>query len=218
MKQNALAEGKGRPTQTPPFDGQKSRKILNTWKEIAAHLGRAVRTVQRYERDNNLPEHRIRGADHGSVMAFTDEINTWLEHTAMEVKRYVRPTLLVLDRVQPGSISVRKLVLEVGYFNVLTAYSVEEVYATAEKFDVDGFVLDHIPGSETSEEVCEAVKERYPQKPIFVMAEGNEHNSFAPRCADLDILGNDPQELLIAAIKFFGAPRPGSREERASLS
>jgi hypothetical protein len=33
---------------------------------------------------------------------------------------------VVLDRVAPGSISIRKLVLEVGYFNVLTAYSVEE--------------------------------------------------------------------------------------------
>jgi hypothetical protein len=32
---------------------------LNGWEEIAAHLGRTVRTVQRWERELGLPIHRL---------------------------------------------------------------------------------------------------------------------------------------------------------------
>ena len=184
-----------------------SRRILTTWKEIAAHVGRAVRTVQRYERENALPVHRMTAVDHGSVMAFSDEIDAWLNSTPMKERRYVRPTLLVLDRAVPGLISIRKLVLEVGLFNVLTAYSQEEAYSTAEKFDVDGFVLDHIPGLDSAEEACEALKARYPKKPIFTIIHAGVNGSFAPQCADYAVVGDDPQELLTAVVEVFGIPR-----------
>ena len=117
------------------------------------------------------------------------------------------PTLLVLDRLKRGTISIRKLVLELGYFNVLTAYSTEEVYSTAEKFDVDAFVLDHIPGTNTGEEICEALKERHPEKPIFVVTQGSGGDNSAPQFADFQIFDNDPQDLLIAVVKLFGTPR-----------
>jgi CheY-like chemotaxis protein len=210
MEKNSSARLNGRPV-SPTLDGNHHRRVLNTWKEIAAHMGRAVRTIQRYERDSNLPVHRVKGAEYGSVMAFSDEIDTWLNRPPMKERRYVRPTLLVMDRVFPGSISIRKLVLETAYFNVLTAYSAEEAYSTADRFDVDGFVLDQIPGLDSAEEVCEALRERYPKKPIFAMlnaAESPAANGDAARTrADYLILDNDAQQLLIAVLEVFGTPR-----------
>ena len=57
--------------------------ILNSWKEIANYLGRGVRTVQRWERDLGLPVHRPKGKDRSAVVAFPEELNTWLQQTPM---------------------------------------------------------------------------------------------------------------------------------------
>lgn len=54
------------------------RKLLNSWKEIAAYVGRGVRTVQRYELELALPVRRPAGTSRSSVMAFTDELDAWL--------------------------------------------------------------------------------------------------------------------------------------------
>lgn len=56
----------------------QSRKILNSWKEIACYIERGVRTVQRYELQYGLPVHRAAGSPHSSVIAFSDEIDVWL--------------------------------------------------------------------------------------------------------------------------------------------
>jgi hypothetical protein len=54
--------------------------VLNSWKEIAAYLGRGVRTVQRYERDLGLPVRRPRGTTRSAVIALTDELDSWLRN------------------------------------------------------------------------------------------------------------------------------------------
>jgi TolB-like protein/Tfp pilus assembly protein PilF len=58
-----------------PVDGRGPR--LDSWKEIAAHLGRDVRTVQRWERTEQLPVHRQQHDKLGSVYAFRDQIDAW---------------------------------------------------------------------------------------------------------------------------------------------
>jgi hypothetical protein len=188
-------------------ESSSDRKILNSWKEIAQYLGRGVRTVQRYEEEFKLPVRRVAGRDRSSVLAFSDEIDRWLNGAAMKQRRYVRPTMVVIDRAVPGTISSRKLILEVGRFNVLTAYTVEEAYSTAERFDVDGFVLDHIPGSETADEVCESLKQRYPNKPIFLVTTPDANRWQLPGCADHVVSSADPQKLLDVVIGLFGPPR-----------
>ncbi|HEX4663544.1 MAG TPA: hypothetical protein VH196_04080, partial [Terriglobales bacterium] len=53
--------------------------ILSSWKEIAAYVGRGVRTLQRYEAQRGFPVHRVAGnGGGGSVVAFTEEIDLWL--------------------------------------------------------------------------------------------------------------------------------------------
>jgi hypothetical protein len=53
-------------------------EILSGWKDIAKHLGRGVRTVQRYERELNLPIRRPRGGASGSVIAIKAELDAWV--------------------------------------------------------------------------------------------------------------------------------------------
>jgi adenylate cyclase len=50
---------------------------LDSWKEIAAHLGRTVRTVQRWERTCELPVHRHLHSESSSVYAFRSELDAW---------------------------------------------------------------------------------------------------------------------------------------------
>lgn len=53
------------------------RRRLDSWKEIAAYLGRGIRTVQRWEREEGLPVHRLAHAERGSVFADPTELTEW---------------------------------------------------------------------------------------------------------------------------------------------
>jgi tetratricopeptide (TPR) repeat protein len=49
---------------------------LETWGEIAAYLGREIRTVQRWEKSMGLPVRRL-GTDKSRVYAFRQELDAW---------------------------------------------------------------------------------------------------------------------------------------------
>jgi phage terminase Nu1 subunit (DNA packaging protein) len=55
--------------------------VLNSWKEIAAYMGRGVRTVQRWEQHLGLPVHRPQGKDRSAVVAMREELDHWLAKT-----------------------------------------------------------------------------------------------------------------------------------------
>lgn len=82
-------------------DGQ----VLESWKEISAFLGRDVRTCQRWEREMDLPIHRLDGSPRARVFACKDELSAWLdqklhEHASDAVappkRRFFRPVTLAL--------------------------------------------------------------------------------------------------------------------------
>ena len=52
-------------------------KKLDSWGEIASYLGREVRTVQGWEKNEALPIHRHQHARQGSVYAFKTELDVW---------------------------------------------------------------------------------------------------------------------------------------------
>ena len=59
--------------------GTQPAQTLRSWKEIAAYLGRDVRTVIRWERDRGLPVRRPPGNKRaGNVFAYRDELDSWL--------------------------------------------------------------------------------------------------------------------------------------------
>jgi hypothetical protein len=52
--------------------------VLTSWKEIAAHLGKSIRTVQRWERELGLPVRRPDRRRSGIVLADPAELDHWL--------------------------------------------------------------------------------------------------------------------------------------------
>jgi len=60
------------------------RPRLESWKEIARYLQASVRTVQLWERERNLPVHRLPGGKRSRVFAFGDEIEAWLRQASSD--------------------------------------------------------------------------------------------------------------------------------------
>jgi adenylate cyclase len=64
------------PDAANPGAGSASGR-LDSWKEIAAYLNRGARTVQRWEREEGLPVHRLQHDKLGSVYAYAAELDAW---------------------------------------------------------------------------------------------------------------------------------------------
>jgi hypothetical protein len=71
--------------------------VLSSWKDIASYMGRGIRTVQRWEAEMGLPVRRPKPRERQIVLAFPEELDTWL-HSA---PRRQRPdTAATLARTQ----------------------------------------------------------------------------------------------------------------------
>lgn len=60
---------------------------LTSWKEIAAYLGRGVRTAERWEQELGLPVHRLEGKKRDIVHALPEELDAWLEEHSHQLDR-----------------------------------------------------------------------------------------------------------------------------------
>ena len=54
-----------------------AQQTLSSWKEIAAYFGRGIRTVQRWERELQLPVYRPKSGHKAPVLAFSNELERW---------------------------------------------------------------------------------------------------------------------------------------------
>jgi adenylate cyclase len=63
----------------PLSDAFEPGERLEGWKQIAAYLKRDVRTIQRWERAEQLPVRRLMHRKLGSVLAFKEELDRWAE-------------------------------------------------------------------------------------------------------------------------------------------
>src|SRR5437016_10679033 len=54
-------------------------KKLVSWKEIAVHLGREIRTVQRWEKSEGLPVRRHEHQKRSTVYAYASELDEWFK-------------------------------------------------------------------------------------------------------------------------------------------
>jgi hypothetical protein len=97
--ENSVDMGLTVPNRTPETDDPAASNAqgdrLDSWKAIAAYLGRDGGTVRRWERTRGLPVHRVPGGKGSSVFAYTGEIDAWLrsapkETDAPTVERPVR--------------------------------------------------------------------------------------------------------------------------------
>ena len=69
------------PRSNHPASGENAAQTprLVGWKEIAAYLDKADRTVKRWGRDRGLPVHRVPGGASASVYAYPAELDQWLK-------------------------------------------------------------------------------------------------------------------------------------------
>jgi TolB-like protein/Tfp pilus assembly protein PilF len=72
-------------------------KRLDSWKEIAAFLGRAERTVKRWETERGLPVHRVPGGGRSAVFAYSDELADWLKGRSAELDAEDSPSSGIED-------------------------------------------------------------------------------------------------------------------------
>jgi TolB-like protein/Tfp pilus assembly protein PilF len=69
----------GQPLPDTPPSEKPSEERLDSWKAIAAYLGRDVTTVQRWEKREGMPVHRHLHDKRGSVYALASELDVWLQ-------------------------------------------------------------------------------------------------------------------------------------------
>jgi Tol biopolymer transport system component len=93
-------------------DALESR--LDSWKEIAAYLGRGIRTVQRWEREEGLPVHRLVHEKRGSIYARRDELAGWWESR--------RRTLAAPPNADPESAAVAPRLERVTRSSAMTSW------------------------------------------------------------------------------------------------
>ncbi len=178
------------------------RKILNGWKEIAAHVGRSTRTVQRWEFTHGMPVYRPNNKARSSVTAYSDEIESWISRTDLNSEAYVRPIIVMLDKPDPHRLTNRKLALEIEKFNVLTAYSLDELFATAERAKYDAIVMS-CKEHDDPDSLCGLIKEQFPEKQLFAVAPEGD----APEAADHVVRSDDDKDLIDEVLKVYGRPR-----------
>ena len=54
---------------------------IDGWKAIAAHFRRDRTTVMRWAQSRGLPVYRVPGGGSGSVFAYVDELDAWLNRS-----------------------------------------------------------------------------------------------------------------------------------------
>jgi eukaryotic-like serine/threonine-protein kinase len=59
---------------------------LDSWKEIATYLRRDVRTLQRWEKEEGLPVHRLVHGKQGTVYAIPSELDVWWESRRLKLE------------------------------------------------------------------------------------------------------------------------------------
>ena len=96
----------------PTSGSQSPEGRLDSWKEIASYLGRGVRTVQRWEREEGLPVHRLAHEKRGSVYARREELAAWWESR--------RLTLAAQPNADAGDAPVAPRVERVTWTTALT--------------------------------------------------------------------------------------------------
>ena len=115
-----------------------------------------------------------------------------------------RPPLLVAEPEPSEALSVRKLVLETGKFNVLTAHSTREALELFRLFpNVSIVVL--VEGQDIDcGSVAKAVKTVTRKVPVTFL-----HSRIGARCTDADhsLPSSEPEELLALMRSLLGDPR-----------
>src|SRR6266851_2339803 len=90
-------------TSIPKTHPDSRGRRLESWKEIAAYLGRDVTTVRRWEKHEGLPVYRLLHHKLGSVYAYTAELDAWRDERAPTDARDAPDVRQVSEVVRRGA-------------------------------------------------------------------------------------------------------------------
>lgn len=85
-RSGVLRRPQQRSQDVPVLANANAKDLLDSWKEIATHLKRTVRTVQRWERHEGLPIHRHLHRRANSVYARKSELDEWWNREARSIE------------------------------------------------------------------------------------------------------------------------------------
>lgn len=131
------------------------RKVLHSWKEISSYMSLGVRTIQRYELHLGLPVHRVAGKSRSAVVAFSDELDRWVERSPTRSVNAPQP----LNNLR--QIEARHRFLEIASRAKGTAERARAAYAMSVKHYSD---VQHIL------ERAKSIQDHYKRKPDQVLA------------------------------------------------
>lgn len=160
--------------------------ILNGWKEIAAHLGRGVRTVQRWE-SLGLPIRRPKRKDRSAVVAFAQEVDDWLRSATLRDESALEPStprkppsgtfaarILVVDDEESLLVTTAAVLSREGY-EVRTARDGFEALAVLRGSIPDLLVSDLKMPNMSGFELLAVVRKRFPGMGVIALS-----GEFAP--------------------------------------
>jgi DNA-binding response OmpR family regulator len=120
-----------------------------------------------------------------------------------------RPTLLVAEPEPDQALSVRKLVLETGKFNVLTAHSTREAVELFHLFPNISAAIIATGNDMDCDEIGKTIKSFSEKVPVICLSPLiGAKSSFADRT----LSSHEPEELLNAMRSMFGDPRQQDNE------
>jgi hypothetical protein len=183
---------------------------LNGWKEIAAHLGKSVRSVQRWELTLGLPVHRIRTPDGIIIYADSEEIDSWKR--GLDIPRALTEKTNggnEASETEPSPVRQPAAVLRVPYVWMLLA-------AVAIGASVLGYAL----GRARQDQGGVAVEVRYVGRTIEAIARNGRVAWSYPLNADvvaprnqpvlfLDFEGDGETEILVPVQSASHGTQPG---------
>jgi formylglycine-generating enzyme required for sulfatase activity/dienelactone hydrolase len=100
----------------------KDDQILDSWKEITEYLGRSRKTCLRWEKEFDLPIHRLDGTPKARVFAYKDELDRWLKETLKGKEQPKKKFPIVFSSLKLSSQSMKFIIPALVF--VLTSIAV----------------------------------------------------------------------------------------------
>ena len=147
--------------------------VLSSWKEIAAYLGKGVRTVQRWEQELALPVRRPVKHKAGIVVASRAELDAWLKQqmlprTPISDAAAFRYRILVADDNE-GILRISQEVLSRAGYEVRTAIDGFQALALMRKALPDVIISDLKMPNMSGFEFLSVVRRRFPHIPVIAV-------------------------------------------------
>ena len=115
-----------------------------------------------------------------------------------------RTTIIVAEPIPFEGLSTRKLVLETAYYNVLTAYSIEELEESVVRFPFFDAIVIHGDLPQYSSKTASDIRNKVGKKPIIVLSSSGHQSEPS---ADVVLSSHDPQVLLAKVREYFDSPK-----------